>query len=255
MSTFSKENESYLRSLGYSGTRFDAPRDESLTEKNKFLYDTITKAAGDDGQLTKDEYESIYSVSDRGPWGKYAYNSDSVRDALARAAIDSGFTIDQDTLDRHDLTYDGDDLLGKFEAGDYAPSYKDKDKYSYERTIDDDDDRWNVFRYRSNKSDPAKEENVNTPEPEDQAPLEPEAPEQMQGSDQLNMLRKKYDYFGHGRGSIDYNTPYMSSDQGDSDRYQPSILDGKFSDYIFSNNKYKEGKQRAGEYKDQSRFL
>ncbi len=254
MSSFTKDNEAYLRSQGYSGTRFDSPRDSGLVEKNKFLYDSIIKAAGDDGQLTKEEYETIYS-GDRGPWGKYAYNQDSVADALARAAADTGFKIDQNTLDRHDMAYDGDDIMSKIYQGDYAPDMKDKDKYSYERTIEDNDDAWNVFRYKSNKTDPAKEEDVKTSEPEDQAPLEPEPPEPMQGSDQLNMLRKKYDYFGHGRGSIDYNTPYMSSDQGDSDRYQPSILDGKFSDYIFSNNKYKEGKQRAGEYKDQSRFL
>ena len=228
MSTFSKENESYLRSLGYSGTRFDAPRDESLTDKNKFLYDTITKAAGDDGQLTKDEYESIYSVSDRGPWGKYAYNSDSVRDALARAAIDSGFTIDQETLDRNDLAYDGDDLLGKFEAGEYAPSYKDKDKYSYERTITEDDvGDWNVFRYKANTNKAVDEEK----EPvviEDDPVVEDCPSGQIRGASgaciddkkyadnpweeprktpkSLADLRSKFDSYDPGAGSIPYTT-------------------------------------------------
>jgi len=227
MSTFSKENESYLRSLGYSGTRFDAPRDESLTDKNKFLYDTITKAAGDDGQLTKDEYESIYSVGDRGPWGKYAYNSDSVRDALARAAIDSGFTLDQDTLDRHNLAYDGDDLLGKFEAGEYAPSYKDKDKYSYERTIDDDEDKYNVFRYKANTNKAVDEEEEEIVIDED--PVVEDCPSgQIRGTSgtciddkvfadnpweeprkipkALADLRSKFDSYDSGVGSIPYTT-------------------------------------------------
>ena len=156
MSSFTKDNEAYLRSQGYSGTRFDSPRDSDLVEKNKFLYDSIVKAAGDDGELTQAEYETIYN--DRGPWGKYAYNQDSVTDALARAAADTGFTIDQNTLDRHDLAYDGDDIMAKIEAGDFAPSIQDKDKYSYERTIDEDDDSWNVFRYKANKPDPVEEE-------------------------------------------------------------------------------------------------
>lgn len=146
--SFAKDNEAFLRSQGYSGTRFDAPRDKGLTEKNKHLYDSIVKYAGDDGELSKDEYEKIYT--DRGPWGKYAYNQDSVADAVARAAVDNGFKVNQDTLDRHDLAYDGDDIMSKIYQGDFAPDMKDKDKYSYERSIEENDDAWNVFRYRGN---------------------------------------------------------------------------------------------------------
>ena len=177
MSSFTKDNEAYLRSKGYSGTRFDSPRDNDLVEKNKFLYDSIVKAAGDDGKLTNAEYETIYS-GDRGPWGKYAYNQDSVADSLARAAVDSGFKIDQETLDRHDLAYDGDDVMAKIEGGDFAPSIQDKDKYSYERTIDDDDDRWNVFRYKANTvaadPDPVVPDDPDPVVPDDPDPFNPD---------------------------------------------------------------------------------
>lgn len=166
--SFTKDNEAYLRSLGYSGTRFDSPRDRDLVEKNKFLYDSIVKAAGDDGELTQAEYESIYSLPDRGPWGKYAYNDASVQDALARAAQDTGFRINQNTLDRHDLAYDGDDIMSKVYQGDYGPDMKDKDKYTWERSIEeDDDDAWNVFRYKANKIDPVEEEE------EEEKPIKP----------------------------------------------------------------------------------
>ena len=146
--SFAKENEAYMRGRGYSGTSANAPRDNALVEKNKHLYDSIVKYAGDDGELTQAEYEKIYT--DRGPWGKYAYNQDSVAHAVAKAAVDKGFKVNQNTLDRHDLAYDGDDIMAKIYQGDFGPNYKDADKYSYERTIEDNDDAWNVFRYRAN---------------------------------------------------------------------------------------------------------
>ena len=172
--SFSKDNEAYLRSQGYSGTRFDSPRDSDLVEKNKHLYDSIIKYAGDDGELSKDEYEKIYT--DRGPWGKYAYNQDSVADAVARAAVDKGFKVNQDTLDRHDLAYDGDDIMSKIYQGDYAPDMKDKDKYSYERSIEENDDAWNVFRYKGGavtaEPDPVTPDPV-TPDPVTPDPTDP----------------------------------------------------------------------------------
>ena len=168
--SFSKDNEAYLRSQGYSGTRFDSPRDSDLVEKNKHLYDSIIKYAGDDGELSKDEYEKIYT--DRGPWGKYAYNQDSVADAVARAAVDKGFKVNQDTLDRHDLAYDGDDIMSKIYQGDYAPDMKDKDKYSYERSIEENDDAWNVFRYKGGAV--TAEPDPVTPDPVDPDPVEPD---------------------------------------------------------------------------------
>ena len=256
MSSFTKDNEAYLRSKGYSGTRFDSPRDSDLVEKNKFLYDSIVKAAGDDGELTQAEYETIYSGA-RGPWGKYAYNQDSVTDALARAAADTGFTIDQNTLDRHDLAYDGDDIMAKIEAGDFAPSIQDKDKYSYERTIDEDDDSWNVFRYKANKPDPVEEEE------EEVKPVvpEPDCPSgQVRGTSGACIEDKEYadnpweepkktpkeladrrdDWDSNwdpsrfasdltDLGSIPYYTPTMQN------RYKPSVDSGKFSGYLRAN--------------------
>ena len=166
--SFAKDNEAFLRSQGYSGTRFDAPRDKGLTEKNKHLYDSIVKYAGDDGELTQAEYEKIYT--DRGPWGKYAYNQDSVAHAVAKAAVDKGFKVNQNTLDRHDLAYDGDDIMAKIEAGRFAPDMQDKDKYTWERSIsEDDDDHWNVFRYKGGAAatDP-------DPTPVDPDPVDPD---------------------------------------------------------------------------------
>ena len=174
--SFAKDNEAFLRSQGYSGTRFDAPRDKGLTEKNKHLYDSIVKYAGDDGELTQAEYEKIYD--DRGPWGKYAYNQDSVAHAVAKAAVDKGFKVNQNTLDRHDLAYDGDDIMAKIEAGQFAPDMKDKDKYSYERTIEDNDDAWNVFRYRGNTvtadPDPVVPDDPDPVVPDDPDPFNPD---------------------------------------------------------------------------------
>ena len=245
MSSFTKDNEAYLRSQGYSGTRFDSPRDSDLVEKNKFLYDSIVKAAGDDGELTQAEYETIYN--DRGPWGKYAYNQDSVTDALARAAADTGFKIDQNTLDRHDLAYDGDDIMAKIEAGDFAPSIQDKDKYSYERTIDEDDDSWNVFRYKANKTDPVEEEEEVkpvVPEPdcpsgqvrgtsgaciEDKEYADNPWEEPKKTPKELADLRDVFDSYDPGAGSIDYLTPNMSN------QYKPSVGSGKFSGYLRAN--------------------
>ena len=228
MSSFTKDNEAYLRSKGYSGTRFDSPRDSDLVEKNKFLYDSIVKAAGDDGQLTNAEYETIYS-GDRGPWGKYAYNQDSVADSLARAAVDSGFKIDQETLDRHNLAYDGDDVMAKIEAGDFAPSMQDKDKYSYERTIDDDDDSWNIFRYKANKSDPVGEEEV-IEKPVIEKPKEKE-------TNKWNPPWDRYseDSQGRGNGSI----PFITESQNEKAKkkgYETRFLDAYMKRKGFSSD-------------------
>jgi len=243
--SFTKDNEAYLRSQGYSGTRFDAPRDSDLVEKNKHLYDSIIKAAGDDGQLTQAEYETIYN--DRGPWGKYAYNQDSVTDALARAAADTGFKIDQNTLDRHDLAYDGDDIMAKIEAGDFAPSMQDKDKYSYERTIEDGDDPYNVFRYKAQEQEEEEEEEPVVPvEPEPACPsgqvrgtsgacIEDKKyadnpwEEPKKTPKELADLRDVFDSYDPGAGSIDYLTPNMSR------QYKPNVGSGKFAGFLRAN--------------------
>ena len=245
MSSFTKENEAYLRSKGYSGTRYDSPRDSDLVDKNKHLYDSIVKAAGDDGQLTQAEYETIYN--DRGPWGKYAYNQDSVADALARAAADTGFKIDQNTLDRHDLAYDGDDIMAKISAGDFAPSMQDKDKYSYERTIEDGDDPYNVFRYKAQELEEEEEdEKPVVPEPEKPCPSGQvrgtsgtciddkeyaDNPWEEPGKTPKELVnwRNKFDSYDPGAGSIDYLTPNMSR------QYKPNIGSGKFSGFLRAN--------------------
>ena len=247
--SFEKDNEKYLRELGYSGTRFDAPRDERRVEENQWLYDSIIKAAGDDGQLTNEEYKTIYD--DRGPSGKYAYNRDSVADALARAAVNTGFQIDQKTLDSHNLTYDGDDLLSKIAGGNYGPNVKDKDRYTHERTIQDGDDAWNVFRYKANKSDPVEEEVAGETEvPQSDCPsgqvrgtsgaciddkdyAENPWEEPRKTPKVLDDLRNKLDSYT-GIGSIDYLTPDMS------DQYKPRIGSGQFSSFLRANQYQQE---------------
>tara|TARA_R100001443_G_scaffold96048_1_gene102847 strand:+ start:2345 stop:3100 length:756 start_codon:yes stop_codon:yes gene_type:complete len=242
--SFEKENEKYLQSRGYSGTKWTSPRDKGRVEENQWLYDSIIKAAGDDGQLTNKEYLTIYD--DRGPRGKYSYHQDSLADALARAAVDTGFKVDKKTLDRNDLTYDGDDILSKVQGGDYGPNVKDRDKYTYERFIEDEDEIWNVFRYKANKADPVEEEVVNKPEvPQPDCPsgqvrgtsgaciddkdyAENPWEEPRKTPKVLDDLRNKLDSYT-GIGSIDYLTPDMS------DQYKPRIGSGQFSSFLRAN--------------------
>tara|TARA_R100001463_G_scaffold16069_3_gene41769 strand:+ start:9307 stop:10092 length:786 start_codon:yes stop_codon:yes gene_type:complete len=168
--SFSRDNEAFLRSQGWSGTRWDKPRDSSFTEKDQFIYDSLLKAAGGDNQLSTEEYETIYN--NRGPWGKYAYNTDSVAKALAQLGSQTGIKLDQETMDRHDLTYSGDDILQRVEGGDRGPDAFKKDdfKVSWERGIEDGDDYSNVFRWSSNVQKKEDEDPVIPDEPKPDCP-------------------------------------------------------------------------------------
>ena len=169
--SFSRDNEAFLRSQGWSGTRWDKPRDSSYTEKDQFIYDSLLGAAGDDQQLSKEEYETIYN--NRGPWGKYAYNQDSVSKALAQLGSQTGIKLDQDTMDKHNLSYSGDDILQKVEKDwDRGPDASKKDEFnvSWERGIEEDDDAWNVFRWGSNVQKKDDEDPVIPDEPKPDCP-------------------------------------------------------------------------------------
>ena len=246
--SFSKDNEAFLRSQGWSGTKWDKPRDSGLTEKDQHIYDSLLNAAGDDNQLSTEEYETIYN--DRGPWGKYAYNRDSVANALAQLGSQTGIKLDQETMDRHDLAYSGDDILQKVEKNwDRGPDASKKDEFnvSWERGIEEDDDAWNVFRWGSNVQEKEKEEvKPVKPEPEKPCPSGQvrgtsgaciddkeyadnpwEEPEKT--PKELVDWRNKFDSYNPGDGSIDYLTPHMSS------QYKPSVGTGKFSGFLRAN--------------------
>ena len=236
--TFSRDNEAFLRSQGWSGTRWDEPRDSSYTDKDKHIYDSLLKAAGDDKQLTTAEYETIYN--DRGPWGKYAYNRDSVANALAKLGSQTGIKLDQETMDRHDLTYSGDDILQRVQGGARGPDAKTKDEdgVSFERSYtEDDDDTFNIFRYKAKEIEEEKEEEEKPEEPEDPtcpAGTRSGANGRCIADDDYLDFNKDY---GDG-GSIHYLTPHMSDQYkpgAGSVHYKPNVGSGKFSGFLRAN--------------------
>lgn len=228
--TFSRDNEAFLRSQGWSGTKWDKPRDSSYTDKDKHIYDSLLKAAGDDNQLSTAEYETIYN--DRGPWGKYAYNRDSVANALAQLGSQTGIKLDQETMDRHDLTYSGDDILQRVGEGDRGPDAFKKDDYkvSWERGIEDGDDRSEVFRWASNV--PQKEEEI-VEKPEPEKPKEKETKKWDPPWD-----RYSEDRYGRGDGSIPFITELQNKQankKGYETRFLNAFMQGKgFSSDVIS---------------------
>jgi len=237
--TFSRDNEAFLRSQGWSGTKYDEPRDSSYTDKDKHIYDSLLKAAGDDMQLSKAEYETIYN--DRGPWGKYAYNQDSVANALAMLGSQTGNKLDQDILDKHDLTYSGNDILQRVEGGwDRGPDAKTKDEYgiSHERSYEEDDDnKFHIFRYKAKELEEEEED-----EPVEEEPDKPACPAGTRSGANGRCIADD-DYLDFNKdygnsGSIDYLTPYMSDQHkpgAGSIHYKPNVGSGKFSGFLRAN--------------------
>ena len=235
--TFSRDNEAFLRSQGWSGTKWDKPRDSSYTDKDKHIYDSLLKAAGDDKQLTTAEYETIYN--DRGPWGKYAYNRDSVANALAKLGSQTGNKLDQEIMDRHDLTYSGNDILQRVQGGDRGPdaNTRDEDGVSFERSYtEDDDDKFSIFRYKAKELEEEKE------------PEEPEEPEDppcpagtRKGANGRCIADDDYLDFNKdygNAGSIHYLTPHMSDQYKPgtgSIHYKPNVGSGQFSGFLRAN--------------------
>ena len=246
--SFSKDNEAFLRSQGWSGTKWDEPRDSSFKDKDQHIYDSLLKAAGDDNELTTQEYETIYN--DRGVWGDTAYSRDSVAKALAQLGSQTGIKLDQETMDRHDLTYSGDDILQRVSASDRGPDAFKKDDYkvSWERGIEDRDDQFNVFRWGSNiqEKEKEKEEEVEPVKPELECPsgqvrgtsgacIEDKEyadnpwEEPKKTPKELADLRDVFDSYDPGAGSIDYLTPNMSR------QYKPNVGSGKFAGVLRAN--------------------
>lgn len=223
--TFSRDNEAFLRSQGWSGTKWDGPRDSSFKDKDKHIYDSLFKAAGDDNQLSTEEYETIYK--DRGVWGDTAYSHDSIANALARLGSQTGIKLDQQTMDKHDLTYSGEDILQRVGEGDRGPDAFKKDDYkvSHERGIEDGDDRSEVFRWASNV--PKKEEEV-IEKPVIEKPKEKEA-------DEWNPPWDRYseDSQGSGNGSIPFITE-LQNEKANKKGYETRFLDSYMKGKGFS---------------------
>jgi len=237
--TFDKEQDAYLRSQGWGGTRTDRKHHDSFADRDKHIYDSLLKAAGNDKQLTHEEYKTIFN--DRGPWGRFAYNRDAIANSLAQLGSQTGIKLDQKTMDTHDLTYSGNDILQKVQKDwDRGPDSRKRDEFkiSWERGIqEDDDDEWNVFRWSSNVQDKEEEEPEKPEEPED--PTCPSGTREgangrcIADDDYLD-FRKDYS----GEGSIDYLTPHMS-DQfkpgAGSIPYKPNVGSGQFSGFLRAN--------------------
>ena len=248
---------------------------EELREKDQWLYDSLLGLAGDDKQFTYDEYEGIYTNPDlraNSPYGRFAYNVGDTARALARIGSQHGIKLDQEILDRENLSYDGDDILMQVSGGGggghhRGPDYGKKDDWnvSWEYSVPGDgevDDGYNVFRWARNWDDDpvveevepvVEEEPVVEDCPEGQTrgvsgaciedeefaenPWEepkktPKALADKRSDWDANWDPNRYVDDASELGSIDYWTPTMTNVKTSSNTYKPSITEGKFSRYV-----------------------
>lgn len=162
--SFAKDQEGFYRSQGWTKL------DDKDKNKNKHIYDQVISSAGADKTLTHDEYKNIFN--DRGPWGKYAYNRDSIAAALAEAGTSGGIKLDANAryFRDNDLAFDGDDVLLRGSGGwdDFDIDLRSSGKASYERGYDDgDDDYMHIYRFTGANS-------VADPDPVDPDPVDPD---------------------------------------------------------------------------------
>ena len=284
--TVADDQEAFYRSQGWSGTRYDSPRDDGdiydtgSKARTDYFTNSLIKAAGDDGRLTYDEFSA--AIKD-GP-DKYMYNPATKSNALARFGSSTGFTIDEDLMKSHDLGYEGADIIQKLGGEDGGPNRAYKDSVSYLRTEDDgDDDSFNFFKWSAAD---LKEEEEEDPFIEKEDPIEDCPDGQIKGLSgkciddkeyadnpweepdktprELKDKREDWDanwdpnrYVDDPSelGSIPYWTPTMTSITGSSTKYKPSITEGKFNKYIGSDS-YDHSKEqiqsvlRAAGYRD-----
>ena len=279
--------EAFYRSQGWSGTRWDSPRDDgSINDtgskaRTDYLSDKFKEAAGDDGTLSYDEYvTAIQNIPD-----KYAYLPDTTSNALARFASSSGITIDQDALNQNNLTYEGKDIIHKLAGDATGPNRAYADSVRHFGSEDDgsDGDTFNYWRWSA--ADLEEEDDpVDPVDPDD--PVEDCPDGQIRGLSgkciddkeyadnpweepektprELKDKREDWDANWDPTrkvddpselGSIPYWTPTMTSIAGSSTKYKPSITEGKFNRYITGND-YDHSKEqiesvlRAAGYRD-----
>lgn len=171
--TVADDQEAFYRSQGWSGTRWDSPRDDGdiydtgSKARTDYFTDKLKEAAGDDASLSYDEY--VTAINNRPD--KYMYNPDTKQNALARFGSSTGFTIDEDVMNQNSLAYEGRDIIQKIDGAYSGPNRAYKDSVTFLRNEEDgDDDSFNYFRWAGAGLPEEEEEVVVTEDPVTEKP-------------------------------------------------------------------------------------
>ena len=138
---------------GWSGTHWDSPRDDDdiygtgSFARTNWLTDQFKTAAGDDNNLSYDEY--VKGITTRPD--DNAYNPYTMANALANYWATSGATIDDRALRERDLFLQGDNLVQKLGTGDVGPNLALSDYVKFDKRIDDGDDDYFTYYNWSRK--------------------------------------------------------------------------------------------------------
>ena len=138
---------------GWSGTHWDSPRDDDdiygtgSFARTNWLTDQFKTAAGDDNNLSYDEY--VKGITTRPD--DNAYNPYTMANALANYWATSGATVDQKALDAQNLFLQGDNLVQKLGTGDVGPNLALSDYVKFDKRIDDGDDDYFTYYNWSRK--------------------------------------------------------------------------------------------------------
>lgn len=130
----------------------DVTRYDSIARRNQ-LYNDLAGSVGDDGILSADE---IWQAHGTNMVGKYNMPSGGIRETVARFAQKTGLKLSDDALERWDLKYDGQDLLGRWSGtSNYLPheSFRKDGSVSYLRSMDqhdggEDDDGYEIYKFK-----------------------------------------------------------------------------------------------------------
>ena len=138
---------------GWSGTHWDSPRDDDdiygtgSFARTNWLTDQFKTAAGDDNNLSYDEY--VKGITTRPD--DNAYNPYTMANALANYWATSGATIDDRALSDRNLFMQGDNLVQKLGTGDVGPNLALSDYVKFDKRIDDGDDDYSTYYNWSRK--------------------------------------------------------------------------------------------------------
>tara|TARA_Y100001938_G_scaffold17321_1_gene21286 strand:- start:1625 stop:2605 length:981 start_codon:yes stop_codon:yes gene_type:complete len=138
---------------GWSGTRWDSPRDDAdiygtgSFARTNWLTDQFKTAAGDDNNLSYDEY--VKGITTRPD--DNAYNPYTMANALANYWATSGATVDKKALDAQNLFLQGDNLIQKLGTGDVGPNLALSDYVKFDKRVDDGDDDYFTYYNWSRK--------------------------------------------------------------------------------------------------------
>ena len=131
---------------GWSGTHWDKQSrgdiyDTGSFARTNYLTDQFKNFAGDDNNLTYDEY--VQGVTARPD--KNAYNPYTVSNALANYWSTSGSKVDSQALKDNDLFMQGDNLVQRLGTGDPGPNLALSDYVKFLRRQDDGDDDYFTY--------------------------------------------------------------------------------------------------------------